>query len=104
MDPIELVTLVINIYIGSRTIYCFCQFYLLYQLLSLASHLFSNINYYSVFGHSGQEAQDIIYINWLSMARAGLLALEFYSPDTKSWRQVCTYNPLLSLCRCDINV
>ena len=41
-----------------------------------------------IFGYSGDEAQDIIYINWLSMARAGLLALEFFSPDTKSWRQV----------------
>ena len=26
------------------------------------------------------------------MARAGLLALEFYSPDTKSWRQVCLFS------------
>ncbi|XP_067943549.1 dipeptidyl peptidase 3-like [Watersipora subatra] len=41
----------------------------------------------SVFGYSGEEAEHVIYINWLSMARAGLLALEFFSPDTQSWRQ-----------------
>lgn len=46
---------------------------------------------YSIFGYSGQDADDVIYINWLNMARAGLLSLEFYSPDTKSWRQVCNY-------------
>jgi len=32
-------------------------------------------------------ADDIIYINWLNMVRAGLLGLEFYSPETSSWRQ-----------------
>ncbi|XP_012939404.1 dipeptidyl peptidase 3 [Aplysia californica] len=40
-----------------------------------------------IFGHTGDDADDIIYINWLNMVRAGLLALEFYSPDTSSWRQ-----------------
>lgn len=42
-----------------------------------------------IFGHSGDSADDLIYVNWLNMARAGLLALEFYSPDTQAWRQVC---------------
>lgn len=32
-------------------------------------------------------AEDIIYINWLNMARAGLMGLEFYTPETKKWRQ-----------------
>lgn len=41
----------------------------------------------SIFGHEGQKAEDIKYINWLNMARAGLLALEFYSPETQ--RCVC---------------
>lgn len=41
----------------------------------------------SIFGHTGDESDDIIYINWLNMARAGLLALEFYSPETSSWKQ-----------------
>ena len=36
---------------------------------------------------SGSGGEDIMYINWLHMARAGLMALEFYSPDTKAWRQ-----------------
>ena len=46
------------------------------------------ISRFRIFGHIGEEADDIIYINWLNMVRAGLLALEFYSPDTSSWRQV----------------
>ncbi|XP_054907586.1 dipeptidyl peptidase 3 [Poeciliopsis prolifica] len=41
----------------------------------------------SIFGHEAQEAEDVVYINWLSMVRAGLLGLEFYTPETKSWRQ-----------------
>ena len=28
-----------------------------------------------------------MYVNWLLMVRAGLLALEFYTPETKQWRQ-----------------
>lgn len=42
----------------------------------------------SIFGHEGQDADDVVYINWLSMVRAGLLGLEFYTPESKSWRQV----------------
>ena len=41
----------------------------------------------SIFGHEGDAASDIVYINWLNMVRAGLLALEFYSPETQNWRQ-----------------
>ncbi|XP_034033982.1 dipeptidyl peptidase 3 isoform X1 [Thalassophryne amazonica] len=41
----------------------------------------------SVFGHDGQEAEEVVYVNWLSMVRAGLLGLEFYTPENKSWRQ-----------------
>lgn len=40
-----------------------------------------------IFGFTDNSADDIIYVNWLSMARAGLLALEFYSPETGAWRQ-----------------
>jgi len=40
-----------------------------------------------IFGHEGEEAEAIVYANWLSMVRAGLLGLEFYSPQTKSWKQ-----------------
>ncbi len=42
----------------------------------------------SLFGYSGQDAEDILYINWLNMVRAGVLGLEFYSPQTSKWRQV----------------
>ena len=42
----------------------------------------------SIFGHEGDDGSDIAYINWLLMVRAGLLALEFYSPETQSWKQV----------------
>ena len=43
----------------------------------------------AIFGHTAtaDEVSDVSYGNWLIMVRAGLLALEFYSPDTKSWRQ-----------------
>lgn len=47
--------------------------------------LFPNV--LQVLGHEGEMAGDIQYINWLHMARAGLLALEFYTPATKTWRQ-----------------
>eukprot|EP00850_Spirogloea_muscicola_P022074 SM000276S10286 [mRNA] locus=s276:43798:50772:+ [translate_table: standard] len=40
-----------------------------------------------IFGHPGSRGEDIMYVNWLLMVRAGLLATEFYSLDTKSWRQ-----------------
>ena len=31
-----------------------------------------------------------MYVNWLSMVRSGLMGLEYYTPETKKWRQVCT--------------
>jgi len=33
------------------------------------------------------DISDVAYINWLLMARAGLTGLEFYTPETKGWRQ-----------------
>ncbi|KAI8808913.1 peptidase family M49-domain-containing protein [Cladochytrium replicatum] len=33
------------------------------------------------------DADDVVYVAWLSMARAGLLALEFYDPATKKHGQ-----------------
>uniref|UniRef100_A0A8C9TQ51 Dipeptidyl peptidase 3 n=1 Tax=Scleropages formosus TaxID=113540 RepID=A0A8C9TQ51_SCLFO len=41
----------------------------------------------SIFGHEGEDAEDVVYVNWLTMVRAGLLGLEFYTPDSQSWRQ-----------------
>uniref|UniRef100_A0A8D2IYW3 Dipeptidyl peptidase 3 n=1 Tax=Varanus komodoensis TaxID=61221 RepID=A0A8D2IYW3_VARKO len=40
-----------------------------------------------IFELKGDDAEDVIYINWLNMVRAGLLALEFYTPESASWRQ-----------------
>ena len=42
----------------------------------------------SIFGHQSEEEQaKIVHANWLSMVRAGLRGLEFYSPDAAKWRQ-----------------
>ncbi|XP_074861753.1 dipeptidyl peptidase 3 [Carettochelys insculpta] len=40
-----------------------------------------------IFELEGEAAEDVIYINWLNMVRAGLLGLEFYTPETGTWRQ-----------------
>ncbi|GAM17970.1 hypothetical protein SAMD00019534_011450 [Acytostelium subglobosum LB1] len=51
-------------------------------------YLCVNRDLLSLFGHvDHQKALDVIYINWLSMARAGVCALEFYSPSSKSFKQ-----------------
>ena len=52
---------------------------------------------YSIFGHDGETADDVAYVNWLSMVRAGLLGLEFYSPETNKWRQVLHLPTLQSM-------
>jgi len=43
---------------------------------------------YRIFGFEGDHASDIMYNNWLSQIRAGLLALEYYSVDSRKWGQV----------------
>jgi len=40
-----------------------------------------------IFGHSGAEAEDIKYVNWLSMVHAGLKGLEMFSPTSEEWKQ-----------------
>jgi len=40
-----------------------------------------------IFGHSGQEAEDIKYVNWLSMVLSGLRGLEMFSPASQEWKQ-----------------
>jgi len=50
-------------------------------------YLCTNRKLLSIFGFDGDLAIDVAYINWLSMVRKGLLALEFYSPETNKWRQ-----------------
>ena len=42
----------------------------------------------SIFGHEGSVADDIIYVNWLSLLWTGCAkALEMYQPSTKKWLQ-----------------
>lgn len=50
-------------------------------------YLCTNTDLLSVFGFDGKEGEDIFYINWLIMVRAGLRALEFYTPETSKWGQ-----------------
>ncbi|KAL3699177.1 hypothetical protein R1sor_017199 [Riccia sorocarpa] len=38
-------------------------------------------------GYTGQEAEDLMYVNWLMMIRAGFLAIEIYYADTGIWPQ-----------------
>lgn len=41
-----------------------------------------------IFGYEGQDADDIIYVNWLSLLWNGCAkALEMYQPSTKKWLQ-----------------
>ena len=50
-------------------------------------YLSPNKRVLEIFGHTGQEAADITYINWLNMARAGLLGLEYFRPAQMTWGQ-----------------
>ncbi|CBZ23453.1 metallo-peptidase, Clan M-, Family M49 [Leishmania mexicana MHOM/GT/2001/U1103] len=36
---------------------------------------------------TAKEQQDVIYVCWLNMVRAGLVGLEFYTPEKHQWRQ-----------------
>lgn len=53
-------------------------------------YLCVNDNVLDIFGHgkgAEQAGADVMYINWLNMVRAGVLALQYYSPETKKWGQ-----------------
>ncbi|KAJ3157175.1 hypothetical protein HDU89_002587 [Geranomyces variabilis] len=54
---------------------------------AVAMYLCVNKEILKIFGHEGQEAEDIIYCCYLQMARAGVLALEFWDPKSKKWGQ-----------------
>ncbi|KAJ3126300.1 hypothetical protein HK098_007683 [Nowakowskiella sp. JEL0407] len=47
----------------------------------------------AIFGHTDDssdeegKAEDIMYISWLQMARAGVASLQFYDPVSKKWGQ-----------------
>eukprot|EP00727_Mastigamoeba_balamuthi_P009394 m51a1_g5077 putative dipeptidyl peptidase 3 isoform x1 (698) ;mRNA; r:225948-228925 len=41
-----------------------------------------------IFGHADKACQDdVTYVNWLMMARAGVASLEYYTAETGRWRQ-----------------
>jgi len=40
-----------------------------------------------IFGHENESLEEVIYVNWLSMARKGVEGLLMYSPDTQKFRQ-----------------
>ena len=42
----------------------------------------------SIFGYDGHAAEEILYVNWLNMVRAGLMGLEYFTPENRKWRQV----------------
>jgi len=55
---------------------------------SVAMYLITNRKLLEIFGYKTTEEQDIVtYVSYLSMCRAGLLALEFYDPENKKWGQ-----------------
>lgn len=54
---------------------------------SVAMYLSTNRDLLQIFGHTGQEAEDVLYVGYLQMARAGLLALEFWDPKSNKWGQ-----------------
>ena len=40
-----------------------------------------------IFGHSGQQAEDIKYVNWLYMVWSGVMGLEAFSHASGEWKQ-----------------
>ena len=58
----------------------------------LLQYMTCNRIFVSIFGYHGDDGDDIIYINWLNMARAGLMGLEYFTPEANKWRQVCSNN------------
>lgn len=46
-----------------------------------------NSNVLDIFEVDESERSDISYVNWLTMVRSGLLGLQTYNPETKTWGQ-----------------
>lgn len=57
----------------------------------LKNSLFFKVCFGRIFGFEGEMAEIIKYVNWMLELRSGLLALEFYSAETKKWRQVILF-------------
>lgn len=50
-------------------------------------HFVSHVS--RIFGYEGQEAEDVTYVNWLSLLWNGVAkATEMFQPSTKTWLQV----------------
>ncbi|KAL3699174.1 hypothetical protein R1sor_017196 [Riccia sorocarpa] len=49
-------------------------------------------------GYTGQEAEDLMYVNWLMMVRAGFMAIAVYSEDTDIWPQAHAQARFAILC------
>ena len=48
------------------------------------THLFINL-LDRIFGFTGAEAENVIYVNWLSMVQMGIESLKVYNPSIKKW-------------------
>lgn len=56
----------------------------------VAMYLACDKDMLAIFGHTDdteESADDVLYVSYLMMARAGLLALEHYDPGAKKWGQ-----------------
>jgi dipeptidyl-peptidase-3 len=54
---------------------------------SVALYLALEPSVQKIFGHEGTEADEVLYAEWLNMARAGADALRYYDTRTGSWGQ-----------------
>merc|ERR1719445_2800976 len=50
-------------------------------------HLCLEAGVTEIFGHEGADAEDIKYVNWVSMVLAGVKGLEMFSPTSGEWKQ-----------------
>jgi dipeptidyl-peptidase-3 len=55
---------------------------------AVALYLALNRDILKIFGRSeAKECAETVHVVWLNMVRGGLIGLEFYTPETKQWRQ-----------------
>ena len=52
-----------------------------------AMYLCTDMSMLKIFGHEGQEADDVVFTSYLLMARQGLAALEYWDPASGKWGQ-----------------
>lgn len=67
----------------------------MYSIVNASKVYFSVLTCKRIFGYKAEEAENVIYVNWLSLLwNACAKALELYQPATKSWLQVREITPL----------